>query len=196
MYMKAGLVGLLLFSGILSTCQQSDRKDFRREEAKVMNAVLHVVDKQDFIGASVDEPTKVVDLEIADTEKASTVRKEINKQLKHQGIQPYTVNISQKNMVQVQKDQRWETIQGNLFQGFQEKGYNGFTTQLTTNNQNQLVTLGIHTHLNSSDAEAQDFAKKVEQEIKRFLSEGKLKNLVKSDSYTIVIYNQNNQVLN
>ncbi|MFD0769137.1 DUF4030 domain-containing protein [Bacillus sp. CGMCC 1.60114] len=78
---------------------------------------------------------------------------------------------------------------------FQEKGYNGFTTQFTTNNQNQPVTLGILTHLNSSDAEAQDFAKKVEQEIKRFLSEEKQKNLVKSDSYTIVIYNQDNQVL-
>ncbi|WP_256217081.1 DUF4030 domain-containing protein [Bacillus sp. 491mf] len=78
----------------------------------------------------------------------------------------------------------------------QRKRYNGFTIQLATRNENQPVTLGIHTHLNSSDAEAHAYAKKVEQDIKGVLSEEKLKKLVKSDSYTIVVYNQDNQILN
>ncbi len=68
-----------------------------------MNIVMNVVNKKGFLSAYLDDKTRTVDLEIADTENASKVKKEINAQLKNQDIRPYTINVSQKNMDIVKK---------------------------------------------------------------------------------------------
>lgn len=64
---------------------------------------MNVVNKKGFLSAYLDDKTRTVDLEIADTENASKVKKEINAQLKNQDIRPYTINVSQKNMDIVKK---------------------------------------------------------------------------------------------
>lgn len=49
-----------------------------------------------FSAAIWDEKERIVDLEIADSENANEIKKEINKRLQIQGIMSYKVNISQK----------------------------------------------------------------------------------------------------
>lgn len=196
MKIKIGVLGLLLPIFLLCSCQQTDTKN-SSEDSKVMDTVLRVVNKESFIGASIDEKDKVVDLEIADVENASKVRSKINEQLEKQGIQPRTIHISQRNMAQVKQEHRWDEIQSSLFNDlFKSKGYKGFTIQQSSISSNQPITLGIHTPINNSDVEAHVYAKKVENDIKEFLNTEELKSWIKTDSYTIKIYNQDKQVIN
>ncbi len=59
-----------------------------------MEAVNKTVNKKSFVSAAIwDENTRRLDIEIADTEDSSKVKKEINNRLKNQGIKPYTINI-------------------------------------------------------------------------------------------------------
>ncbi len=94
---------LLLVLLLCAACQQSEVEESKSEDSKVMNIVMNVVNKKGFLSASLDDKTRTVDLEIADTENASKVKKEINAQLKNQDIRPYTINVSQKNMDIVKK---------------------------------------------------------------------------------------------
>lgn len=196
MKIKIGVFGLLLPIFLLCSCQQIDTKN-SSEDSKVMNTVLRVVNKESFIGASIDEKNKVVDLEIADVENASKVRSKINEQLEKQGIQPRTIHISQKNMAQVKQEHRWDEIQSSLFNElFKSKKYKEFTLQQISISSNQPITLGIYTPIKNSDVEAHAYAKKVENDIKEFLSTEKLKSWIKTDSYMIKVYNQDKQVIN
>ncbi|WP_020061323.1 DUF4030 domain-containing protein [Bacillus sp. 123MFChir2] len=196
MKIKIGVFGLILPIVLLCSCQQTDTEN-SSEDSKVMDTVLLVVDKESFIGASIDEKDKVVDLEIADVENASKVRSKINEQLEKQGIQPRTIHINQKNMAQVKQEHRWDEIQSSLFNElFKSKGYKEFTLQQISMSSNQPITLGVHTPVKNSDVEAHAYAKKVENDIKEFLSTEKLKSWVKADSYMIKVYNQDKQVIN
>lgn len=196
MKIKIGVLGLLLPIFLLCSCQQTDTKN-SSEDSKVMDTVLRVVNKESFIGASIDEKDKVVDLEIADVENASKVRSKINEQLEKQGIQPRTIHISQRNMAQVKQEHRWDEIQSSLFNElFKSKGYKGFTLQQISISSNQPITLGIYTPIKNSGVEAHAYAKKVENDIKEFLNTEELKSWIKTDSYTIKIYNQDKQVIN
>lgn len=194
---KLGMCGLLISVSVLSACQYTDEENVRSEDEKVMDTVLHVVNKGSFIGAEIVDQGKAVDLVIADVENANKVRSQINKQLEKQGIQPRTIHISQKNMAQVKQEHRWEEIQSSLSNElFKSKGYKQFTLQQLFISPNQPITLGIYIPISSSDADAHAYADKVEKDIKEFLGTKKLKNWVKDDSYTVKVYNQDKQLIN
>lgn len=180
---------LLLVLLLCSACQQS-------EDSKVMDIVMNVVNKKGFLSASVDDKTRTVDLEIADTENASKVKKEINAQLKNQNIRPYTINVSQKNMDIVKKEHRRDRIYSDIFnEVFMKRGYKGFTIR-QANVLNQPITIAINTTINISDPGAKGFGKKIEKEVDDLLNTKKVKKWVENDSYSIEIYSQDGQLIN
>lgn len=101
---------VLLFSLALLCSCQNDIEESKSEDSKFLDTVMNTVNKKDFLSASVDDKTRVVDLEIADTVNRSKVKKEINTQLKKQDIRPYTINVSQRNMDIVKIENRWDMI--------------------------------------------------------------------------------------
>lgn len=101
-----------------------------------------------FSAAIWDEKARIVDLEIADSENANEIKKEINKRLQIQGIMSYKVNISQRNKEIVNAEHRWELVFGQIFDDvFRKNGYEGFGIQQINYKKNQPVTIDIKLRL-------------------------------------------------
>ncbi|WP_241484392.1 DUF4030 domain-containing protein [Bacillus clarus] len=84
---------VLLFSLALLCSCQNNKEEAKSEGSKVMDTVQNMVGKKGLRGATVDDKTKIVDLEMAGNE--NKLKEEINTQLKNQNIKPYTINVSQ-----------------------------------------------------------------------------------------------------
>ncbi|KEK22067.1 DUF4030 domain-containing protein [Bacillus gaemokensis] len=191
------LLLLLLLVVLFCACEQSDIEETKREDSKVMDTVVNVVNKKDFVSASVDDQTKIVDLEISDTQKPSEIRKEINNRLKKQNIKPYTINISGRNMEQVKKENRWYKINGDIDDELRKKEeYKGVTIQNSDISLKQPPTLVINAPINSFDSGAKKYAKKIETEIYGLLKTNKMKKWVKEDPYKIEVYSRDKQIIN
>ncbi|MBE7107035.1 DUF4030 domain-containing protein [Bacillus cereus] len=184
-----------LFSLVLLCSCQSDIEEPKSEGSKVMDTVKDTVNEKSFLSASIrEEKTRVLDLEVADTEKTEKVKREINTQLKNQGIQPYTINVTEKNMDIVKIENRWDKIFGYIFDDvFIKNEYKGFGIQQMNFEAKQPYILAIHTKINNSDPEAKEFGRKVEKEIDDLLKTKKVNKWVGNDSYTIEIYSENKQ---
>ena len=188
---------VLLFSLTLVCSCQNDKEEAKSEEAKVMDTIMETVDEKDFLSASMSDTPKTVDLEIADTVNTSKLKKTINTQLKNQGIRPYTINVSQRNMDIVKKERRWSEVYSSIFyEVFTKNGYKGFGIKEVNFESNQPFTLAIHTTINNSDPGAKDFGKKIEKEIDDLLKTKKVKKWIENDSYTVEIYSQDEQKIN
>lgn len=186
-----------LFSLVLLCSCQSDIEEPKSEGSKVMDTVKNTVNEKSFLSASIsEEKTRVLDLEVADTEKTEKVKKEINTQLKNQGIQPYTINVTEKNMDIVKIENRWDKIFGYIFDDVFIKNEYSFGIQQMNFEAKQPYILAIHTKINNSDPEAKEFGRKVEKEIDDLLKTKKVNKWVENDSYTIEIYSEDKQKIN
>ncbi|PED05349.1 DUF4030 domain-containing protein [Bacillus pseudomycoides] len=191
-----GLLLPLLLTIVLSSCQQSDIEEEKSEDSKVMDTVMNTVNKKDFLSASVDDTSRVVDLEIADTVNTSKLKKEINTQLKNQDIRPYTINVSQRDMDIVKIENRWDEIYSYIFEElFHKKGYKGFSLRAYIE-LSQPIRFAIYTPINSTDSGAKEFGKKIEKEIDNLLKTPQAKKWIENDLYTIEVYSQDNQKIN
>ncbi|WP_439741633.1 DUF4030 domain-containing protein [Bacillus pseudomycoides] len=191
-----GLLLPLLLTIVLSSCQQSDIEEEKSEDSKVMDTVMNTVNKKDFLSASVDDTSRFVDLEIADTVNTSKLKKEINTQLKNQDIIPYTINVSQRDMDIVKIENRWVEIYSYIIEElFHKKGYKSFSLRAYIE-LSQPIRFAIYTPINSTDSGAKEFGKKIEKEIDNLLKTPQAKKWIENDLYTIEVYSQDNQKIN
>lgn len=143
--------------GLLCACE-SDIEDAKSEESIVMDIATAAVKQESFFSAAIwDEKARIVDLEIADSENANEIKKEINKRLQIQGVMSYKVNVSQRNKEIVNAEHRWELVFGQIFDGvFRKNGYEGVGIQQINYKKNQPVTIDIKTKISDDEVGARE----------------------------------------
>ncbi|WP_242281166.1 DUF4030 domain-containing protein [Bacillus cereus group sp. BfR-BA-01347] len=187
----------LLSLALLCSCQ-SDAEEPKSEGSKVMEAVNKTVNKKSFVSAAIwDENTRRLDIEIADTEDSSKVKKEINNRLKNQGIKPYTINIKERDMKIVEKEKRWNKVTGSILGNiFTKNEYKGSEIHQMNIEAEQPYVLTINTKISNADPAAKDFGKKLEKEITDLFKTEEVSKWIGNDSYKIEIYSNDKQKIN
>ncbi|ASZ66323.1 DUF4030 domain-containing protein [Bacillus cereus] len=181
---------VFLFPLALLCACENDIEDAKSEESIVIDIATAAVKEESFFSAAIwDEKARIVDLEIADSENANEIKKEINKRLQIQGIMSYKVNISQRNKEIVNAEQRWQLVFGQIFDDVLRKnGYEGFGIQQINYKKNQPVTIDIKTKISDDEVGARELGQKIEKEVEGVLKTEEVKKWIENDSYAIGIY--------
>ncbi|KFN04710.1 DUF4030 domain-containing protein [Bacillus clarus] len=191
-----GLLLPLLLATLLSACQQNDKEEAKSEGSEVMDTVQNIVGKKGFRGATVDDKTKIVDLEMVGNENENKLKQEINTQLKNQNIKPYTINVSQTSMTIAKIEDRWDMIYSLIYEElFKKNGYKDFSMKAYIELK-QPILFAIYTPINSTDSDVREFGKKIEKEVDDLLKTPEAQKWIKNDAYTIEIYSRDKQKIN
>ncbi|MED3486116.1 DUF4030 domain-containing protein [Bacillus toyonensis] len=187
----------LLSLALLCSCQ-GNTEEPKSEGSKVMDVVNTTVNKKSFVSAAIwDENTRRLDIEIADTEDSSKVKKEINNRLENQGVKPYTINIKERDMKIVEKEKRWNKVTGSILENiFTKNEYKSSEIHQMNIEEKQPNVLIINTKISSADPDAKEFGKKLEKEITDLFKTEEVSKWIGSDSYTIEIYSNDKQKIN
>ena len=120
--MKSGkkLIVFLFSIAVLCACEP-EMEESKSEDSIVMDIATAAVKEESFSAAIWDDKARKVDLEIADSENANEIKKEINKRLQIQGIMSYKVNISQRNKEIVNAEHRWELVLDRYLMTYSER---------------------------------------------------------------------------
>ncbi|MHA7105210.1 DUF4030 domain-containing protein [Bacillus sp. C-3-6] len=189
---------VFLFPLALLCACENDIEDAKSEESIVMDIATAAVKEESFFNAAIrDEKERIVDLEIADSENANEIKKEINKRLQIQGVMSYKVNVSQRNKEIVNAEHRWELVFGHIFDdGFRKNGYEGFSIQQINYIKNQPVTIDIKTKISDDEVGARELGQKIEKEVEGILKTEAVKKWIENDSYAIGIYDIDDRKIN
>ncbi|HDR4372638.1 DUF4030 domain-containing protein [Bacillus cereus] len=189
---------VFLFPLALLCACENDIEDAKSEESIVMDIATAAVKQESFFSAAIwDEKARIVDLEIADSENANEIKKEINKRLQIQGVMSYKVNVSQRNKEIVNAEHRWELVFGQIFDGvFRKNGYEGVGIQQINYKKNQPVTIDIKTKISDDEVGARELGQKIEKEVEGVLKTEAVKKWIENDSYAIGIYDIDDRKIN
>lgn len=195
---KGKILCVSVLSLVLLCSCQSNTEESKSEGSKVMDVVNNTVNKKTFISAAIwDENTRRLDIEIADTEDSSKVKKEISNRLKNQGIKPYTINIKERDMKVVEKEKIWNKVTGSISENiFTKNEYKGSEIHQMNIEVEQPYILTINTKISSADPGAKEFGKKLEKEITDSFKTKEVSKWIGGDSYTIEIYSNDKQRIN
>ncbi|MEC1072083.1 DUF4030 domain-containing protein [Priestia megaterium] len=187
------IVFLSCFALILAACQNTDTTSNTKD--KDLDTILSdISDKYAIL--SVGSDSKDVKVEIDDTEDVNKVKADIKRQLKENGLNAYKVNVRERNVKQVEKENRWLDIESKALAHLQEnKEYKDVTYKKTDVTLKQPVTVAIVTPIAKSDDSAQEYSEKIKREVNTFLQTKDIKKQSQGDSYKIVIYDQDDQVI-
>ncbi|MEI4617771.1 DUF4030 domain-containing protein [Bacillus cereus] len=189
---------VFLFSIALLCACEPEMEESKSEDSIVMGIATATVKQESFFSAAIwDEKARIVDLEIADSENANEIKKEINKRLQIQGIMSYKVNISQRNKEIVNAEQRWQLVFGQIFDDVLRKnGYEWFGIQQINYKKNQPVTIDIKTKISDDEVGARELGQKIEKEVEGVLKTEAVKKWIENDSYAIGIYDIDDRKIN
>ncbi|EOQ14544.1 DUF4030 domain-containing protein [Bacillus cereus] len=189
---------VFLFPLVLLCACEPEMEESKSEDSIVMGIATATVKQESFFSAAIwDEKARIVDLEIADSENANEIKKEINKILQIQGIMSYKVNISQRNKEIVNAEQRWQLVFEQIFDDVLRKnGYEGFGIQQINYKKNQPVTIDIKTKISDDEVGARELGQKIEKEVEGVLKTEEVKKWIENDSYAIGIYDIDDRKIN
>ncbi|MFE4038713.1 MULTISPECIES: DUF4030 domain-containing protein [Priestia] len=187
------IVFLSCFALLLGACQNADTTSNTKD--KDLDALLRDVSDK-YAVLSVGSDSKDVKVEVEDTEDVNKVKADIKRQLKENGLNAYKVNVRERNVKQVEKEKRWLDIESEALAHLQEnKEYKDVTYKKTEVTLKQPVTVAIVTPISKSDDSSQEYSEKIKREVNTFLQTKEIKERSKGDSYKIVIYDQDDQVI-
>ncbi|MGB8270371.1 MAG: DUF4030 domain-containing protein [Priestia megaterium] len=187
------IVFLSCFALLLGACQNADTTSNTKD--KHLDAILRDVSDK-YAVLSVGSDSKDVKVEVEDTEDVNKVKADIKRQLKENGLNAYKVNVRERNVKQVEKEKRWLDIESEALAHLQEnKEYKDVTYKKTEVTLKQPVTVAIVTPISKSDDSSQEYSEKIKREVNTFLQTKEIKERSKGDSYKIVIYDQDDQVI-
>ncbi|KRE06471.1 hypothetical protein ASE46_26310 [Bacillus sp. Root239] len=184
---------LSCFALLLAACQNADTTSNTKD--KDLDTILSdISDKYAIL--SVGSDSKDVKVKVDDTEDVNKVKADIKRQLKENGLNAYKVNVRERNVKQVEKENRWLDIESKALAHLQEnKEYKDVTYKKTDVTLKQPVTVAIVTPIVKSDDSAQEYSEKIKREVNTFLQTKDIKKQSQGDSYKIVIYDQDDQVI-
>ncbi len=178
---------------LLAACQNADTTSNTKD--KDLDTILSDISDK-YAVLSVGSDSKDVKVEVEDTENVNKVKADIKRQLKENGLNAYKVNVRERNVKQVEKENRWLDIESKALAHLQEnKEYKDVTYKKTDVTLKQPVTVAIVTPIVKSDDGAQEYSEKIKKEVNTFLQTKDIKKQSKGDSYKIVIYDQDDQVI-
>ncbi|MBW0933691.1 DUF4030 domain-containing protein [Priestia megaterium] len=178
---------------LLAACQNADTTSNTKD--KDLDTILSDISDK-YAVLSVGSDSKDVKVEVEDTEDVNKVKADIKRQLKENGLNAYKVNVRERNVKQVEKENRWLDIESKALAHLQEnKEYKDVTYKKTDVTLKQPVTVAIVTPIVKSDDGAQEYSEKIKKEVNTFLQTKDIKKQSKGDSYKIVIYDQDDQVI-
>ncbi|MFL0498599.1 DUF4030 domain-containing protein [Priestia megaterium] len=187
------VVFLSCFTVLLAACQNADTTSNTKN--KDLDTILSDVSDK-YAVLSVGSDSKNVKVEVEDTEDANKVKADIKHQLEENSLNAYKVNVHERNVKQVEKENRWLDIESKALAHLQEnKEYKDVTYKKTDVKLKQPVTVAIVTPIVKSDEGAQEYSEKIKKEVNTFLQTKDIKKQSKGDSYNIVIYDQDDQVI-
>ena len=187
------VVFLSCFTVLLAACQNADTTSNTKN--KDLDTILSDVSDK-YAVLSVGSDSKNVKVEVEDTEDANKVKADIKHQLEENGLNAYKVNVHERNVKQVEKENRWLDIESKALAHLQEnKEYKDVTYKKTDVKLKQPVPVAIVTPIVKSDEGAQEYSEKIKKEVNTFLQTKDIKKQSKGDSYNIVIYDQDDQVI-
>ena len=187
------IVFLSCFALLLTACQNADTTSNTKD--KDLDTILSDISDK-YAVLSVGSDSKDVKVEVEDTEDVNKVKADIKRQLKENGLNAYKVNVRERNVKQVEKENRWLDIESKALAHLQEnKEYKDVTYKKTDVTLKQPVTVAIVTPIVKSDDGAQEYSEKIKKEVNTFLQTKDIKKQSKGDSYKIVIYDQDDQVI-
>jgi hypothetical protein len=183
---------------LLSSCQIS-KADVKDKDEIVGDILDGIWDQYPVINSTGDAHNIWLDVE--DTVKASEVKKKIQQQLKENGLNGYKVSVRARDIKQVEKEHRWGLIDDYIFVKFREEEkdeeiYKDVTTKLTNITLEDPAIVAISTPIVSSDPKAKEYAEQIKKEVEVLLQSKKMKKLIEGDAYKVVIYGENEQVIN
>ncbi|MDT0150346.1 DUF4030 domain-containing protein [Priestia aryabhattai] len=184
---------LSCLSLVLAACQNDNTASSTKN--KDLDSILNDV-SDEYAVVSMGSDSNSVEVEVEDTEDANKVKAYIIRQLKENGLNVYKVNVRERNVKQLEKENRWLRIENRVYGHLQDnKEYKDVTYKITKVPLNQPVTVAIVTPITKSDENAQEYSEKLKREVNTFLQTKEIKEQSKGDSYKIVIYDQDNQVI-
>ncbi|WP_050691755.1 DUF4030 domain-containing protein [Priestia megaterium] len=185
---------LSCFALLLAACQNTNTTS-NTKVTKLDNILSDISDKYAVLSVSSD--SRNVNVEVEDTEDADKVKANIKRQLKENGIKAYKVNVRERNVKQIEKENRWLKIEGEAVSHLREnEQYKDVTYKMTEVTLKQPVTVAIVAPITKPDENAQEYSEKLKKEVNTFLQTKEIKDQSKGDSYKIVIYDQDDQVVN
>ncbi|WP_154991027.1 MULTISPECIES: DUF4030 domain-containing protein [Priestia] len=189
------IVFLSCFALLLAACQNADTTSTIKD--KDLDTILSdISDKYVVLSIGQDLKSKDVKVEVEDTEDANKVKADIKRQLKENGLSAYKVDVRERNVKQLEKENRWLDIENKVLADLKEnKEYKNVTYKKTDVTLKQPVTVAIVTPINKSDDGAQEYSEKIKKEVNTFIQTKDIKKQSKGDSYKIVIYDQDDQVI-
>jgi len=178
---------------VLAACQNDNTASSTKN--KDLDSILNDV-SDEYAVVSMGSDSNSVEVEVEDTEDANKVKAYIIRQLKENGLNVYKVNVRERNVKQLEKENRWLRIENRVYGHLQDnKEYKDVTYKITKVPLNQPVTVAIVTPITKSDGNAQEYSEKLKKEVNTFLQTKEIKEQTKGDSYKIVIYDQDDQVI-
>ncbi|MED3970476.1 DUF4030 domain-containing protein [Priestia megaterium] len=187
------IVFLSCLAILLAACQNADTTSKTKD--KSLSTILNDISDK-YAVVSVGSDSKDIDVEVEDTEDTNKVKADIKRQLKENRLNAYKVNVRERNVKQLEKENRWFDIESKALVHLQEnKEYKDVTTKKVDVTLKQPVTVAIITPVSKSDDGAQEYSEKIKQEVNTFLQTKEIKEQSKGDSYKIVIYDQDDQVI-
>ncbi|MDN3233527.1 DUF4030 domain-containing protein [Priestia megaterium] len=189
------IVFLSCFALLLTACQNADTTS--NTQNKDLDTILSdISDKYVVLSVGTDSKSKDIKVEVEDTEDVDKVKADIKRQLKENDLSAYKVDVREKNVKQVEKENRWLDIENKVLVDLQEnKKYKNVTYKKTDVTLKQPVTVAIVTPINKSDDGAHQYSENIKREVNTFLQTKDIKKKSKGDSYNIVIYDQDDQVI-
>ncbi|MED5247545.1 DUF4030 domain-containing protein [Priestia sp. LL-8] len=189
------IVFLSCFALLLAACQNADTTSTIKD--KDLDTILgDISDKYVVLSIGQDLKSKDVKVEVEDTEDADKVKADIKRQLKENGLSAYKVDVRERNVKQLEKENRWLDIENRVLADLKENTeYKNVTYKKTDVTLKQPVTVAIVTPIVKSDDGAQEYGEKIKKEVNAFLQTKDIKKQSKGDSYKIVIYDQDDQVI-
>lgn len=158
---------LSCLSLVLAACQNDNTASSTKN--KDLDSILNEV-SDEYAVVSMGSDSNSVEVEVEDTEDANKVKAYIIRQLKENGLNVYKVNVRERNVKQLEKENRRLDIKNKVVADLQEnKEYKNVTYKKTDVTLKQPVTVAIVTPINKSDDGAQEYSKKIKREVNTIL---------------------------
>jgi len=123
------------------------------------------------------------------------IKKEIVEILEEKEMGKFSIKVFTYNPQKREREGRWMPIVQTISDGLTSKSEFKVKTVGYTNKFNHLP-LSIYTTLSSSDKDADETVKAIEKTIQDYLSSEKVKNIIKNDQYEVIIYSNDDKVMN
>ncbi|EDL65641.1 DUF4030 domain-containing protein [Bacillus sp. SG-1] len=165
----------------------------------LLNTVHEGLKNYDFeilsVGGSYSDERKQVGLDIPDTEtRTAEIEATVQKLVQDAGMDKVQVSFQKIDMAKSEQNHRWTPVITTISEGLM--GRKDFhVKKITKSNDKGSMTVFVTLDLPASDSRAKELAAQTEKTVNEFIQSEEAKEAVQDDSYKIVIYSKDKEVL-